>query len=225
MAKKTASTKASVKTASKASGSKTMKVPPPGLDYCPVLGESADLSFGIIRADAPEGTPQRTAKAAVFRRLFPVMRPENIEGPWPQPTCYRQDVQLPPGASDELWDAQRVAEAYDAQGFSLRDLVVILTLRFPEVELVPQQMTLQEAWQLVRGFVWERIVREHQVAAISVMHVPARAAKPGAPHVHVLVPARQLLPSGFGKFARPVLTEDGRELLEKAWIAWRERDA
>lgn len=224
MAKTKNSAKAANKTDRKASASKTMKVPPPGLDYCPVIGESADLSFGIIKADAPDGAPQRTATGAVFRRLFPVMRPESQVGNWPQPTCYRHDVQLPPGASDDLWDAQKLVEAYDAQGFSLRDLVVILTLRFPEVELVPQRKPLHEVWQLVQGFVWERIVREHQVAAISVMHVPARAAKPGTPHVHVMIPARKLLPSGFGKFALQLTTEDGRELLEKEWGAWREQE-
>lgn len=135
-------------------------------------------------------------------------------------TCHKLDVQLPCGASDELWDPQRLAQAYDRQCFSgIRDLVVIVTLRFPEVD--EGRMQLHEAWTLSQGFA-DQLVSDHGVAVVSAMHVPARAAKPGLPHVHLMIPARQLLPSGFGKFARPLATDEGRALVESAWVAWRE---
>ncbi|MXP29642.1 hypothetical protein GRI58_12530 [Porphyrobacter algicida] len=54
------------------------------------------------------------------------------------------------------------------------------------------------------------------------MHVPSRAARPGAPHVHLLLPAREILATGFGKFARPLASDEGRVLLDKEWAAWWE---
>lgn len=193
---------------------------PPGLDYSPLSGELEDLSFGVIQT-SDGGKETYTAEGAIFRRLYPVLKPDDPALPWSQPSCFHCDVLLPAGASDELWNAQRLARAYDEQGFSLKDLVVIVTLRFPEVETLPQTMKLHEAWEVARAFTLQRIVRVYGVAAVCTMHVPARAARPGAPHVHVLVPARELLPSGFGKFARPLATDEGREIMDKEWAAWR----
>jgi hypothetical protein len=196
---------------------------PPGLDYSPITGEMDELSFGVIQAD-PNQKQTNTAEGAVFRRLYPILKPSDPALPWVQPTCFRHDVLLPAGASDELWNAQRLVRTYDEQGFSLKDLVVVVTLRFPEVEALPQTMKLHEAWEMARQFTLERLVRLHGVAAICVMHVPARAARPGAPHVHVLAPARELLPSGFGMFTRPLATDEGRELMDMEWAAWRKGD-
>lgn len=190
---------------------------PPGLDYSPITGVQDDLGFGIIQAD-PKCKETYTAVGAVFRRLYPVLKPDDATLPWEQPSCFRHEVLLPAG---ELWDAQRLARVYDDQGFSLKDLVVIVTLRFPEAEAVPQTMKLHEAWELARQFTRKRLVAVYGVAAICVMHVPARAARPGAPHVHVLMPARELLPSGFGRFARPLASDDGREIMDREWAAWR----
>lgn len=192
---------------------------PPGLDYDPVMGEVEHVSFGVIQAD---GNTPLNAEAVIGRRVFPVMKPKDLSRPWPQPTCYRLDVVLPHGASDELSDPQRLAQAYDRQCFSaIRDLAVIVTLRFPQVDVMPQVMRLHEAWELGRGFAGE-LVRVHGVAAVAVMHVPARAAKPGLPHIHLLIPARVLLPSGFGKFAQPLASDEGRALVEEAWVRWQE---
>lgn len=193
----------------------------PGLDYLPVSGGDENLSFGVIQAGSG-AKPSASAEAALFRRLYPVLKPQDMSAPWPDPSCFRHDVLLPRGASDGLWDARKLARAYDEQGFSLVDLAVLVTLRFPEVEMVPQRMTLCEAWQEVRAFAFDRIVRTHNLAAVCIMHVPARAARPGAPHVHIFVPARELLPSGFGKFARPLATDQGRALMDQEWAAWRE---
>jgi hypothetical protein len=199
---------------------KKMKVPPPGLDYCPVLGEIENLSFGIIQADEKDGGPPNTAEGAVFKRMYPILKPDDPKAPWLNPTCFRHSVLLPSGASDELWDAQRLSRTYDDHGYSLRDLIVMLTLRFPEAEATPPTLRLHEAWRISQGFVWDRIVCEYRAGAISVMHVPARNAGFGVPHVHVMIPARQLLPTGFGQFLRPLASEEGREIMEKAWTAW-----
>lgn len=197
---------------------------PPGLDYSPVTGRLEDLSFGVIQAE-PGARPTRTAEGAIFRRLYPICKPDDPAMPWAKPTCFRHDVLLPPGASDEWCDPQRLARAYDEQGFSLVDLVVAVTLRFPDVEALPQRTKLHEAWEMARAFTLGRLVRVHNVAAVCVMHVPARAARPGAPHVHILLPAREVMPTGFGKFARPLATDEGRALLDAEWAAWREASA
>lgn len=199
---------------------KKMKVAPPRLDYRPITGEEKGLSFGIIQAEAEDGGPPNTAEGVVFKRLYPAKRPDP-NAPWLIPTCFMHGVQLPMGASDELWDAQRLARAYDEQGYSLRDLIVILTLRFPETEAMPPTLRLHEAWRIAQEFVWKHIVCEYRVAAISVMHVPARNAGFNPPHIHVMIPARQLLPTGYGLFARPLATEEGRDLMDQAWSAWR----
>jgi hypothetical protein len=194
---------------------------PPGLDYAPVSGALEALSFGVIQA-VPGAKPTNTAEGAIFRRLYPILKPVDAALPWLQPTCFRHDVLLPAGASDDWCDAQRLARTYDEQGFSLVDLVIAVNLRFPEAEALPQRIKLHEAWEMARAFTLERLVRVHNVAAVCVMHVPARAARPGPPHVHVLIPAREVLPTGFGKFARPLATDEGRELLDAEWAAWRE---
>ena len=203
---------------------KKMKVPPPGLDYRPVTGETENLSFGVIQADAESGGTMNTAEGAVFKRMYPILRPDDPKAPWLAPTCFMHSVQLPSGASDELWSAQRLARAYDEQGFSLRDVIIIVTLRFPEAETVPQVLRLHEAWRMSQEFVQSRIVSVHRVAAISIMHVPARAARTGSPHVHVMIPAREVLPSGFGQFARPLGVDEGREVMDREWAAWRKEN-
>ncbi len=81
---------------------------PPGLDYDPVMGEVEHVSFGVIQAD---GDTPLNAEAVIGRRVFPVMKPKDLSRPWPQPTCHRLDVILPYGASDELSDPQRLAQA------------------------------------------------------------------------------------------------------------------
>lgn len=194
---------------------------PPRLDYDPITGVHQNLSFGVVQSgNAANGI--NSAEGTAFRRLFPILKPDDPSLPWDRPTCFKHDVLLPSGASDEYWEAQALTRAYDQQGFSLTDLVVVITLRFPEVEASPPLLRLHEAWETARQFTLERLVRQFGVAAICILHVPARAARPGAPHVHVLVPARELLPSGFGMFAKPLASDDGRQILDEQWSSWLE---
>lgn len=39
-------------------------------------------------------------------------------------------------------------------------------------------------------------------------------------HVHILIPVREILPSGFAKFAKPLATGEGREVVDQAWTEW-----
>lgn len=193
----------------------------PGLDYSPVVGEDENLSFGVTQAD-PQAKVPMCAEAVVFRRLFPVQRPDLYAVPWRNPTCEKLDVLLPPGASEVLMDAQLLCRTYDQQCFAnIRDLVIMINLRFPEVDQVAGGMRLHEAWELARGFAMKSLVEERGLAVVQVLHVPARAARPGPAHVHLLAPARALLPSGFGHFARPLASDEGRALMDAEWAAWR----
>lgn len=197
--------------------------PPPGLDYSPVLGEMENFSFGVGQAMG-KGDEAMTAEKFVFRRMYPVDKPDDHRAPWVRPTCYDHDVLLPYGASDHLRDPQRLCRAYDEAALStIRDLVVIITLRFPETETIPQEKTLHEAWEVSRAFALRRLVQDRGVAVIPCFHVPSRASAPGFPHVHLLVPARILLPSGFGLFAQPLASDEGRALIEAEWLDWRKR--
>lgn len=193
--------------------------PPPGLDYAPVSGEVENVSFGVAQATDAAGDTM-TAEEFIGKRLFPVNRPEDLTQAWPKPTCEKSDVILPRGAADHLWHPQDLARAYDRHTFNvIRDIAVILTLRFPEIEEVPQTSKLHEAWELARNFAYERLAMERSLAVVAVMHVPSRNARPGFPHVHLIAPARVLLPSGFGKFARSIAVPEGRAVLEQEWAS------
>ncbi|WP_265564098.1 hypothetical protein [Sphingomicrobium arenosum] len=193
---------------------------PPGLDYDPVVGETEHLSFGVAQAG---GERSLTATRFVGKRLFPVSPPDDWGAEWPHPTCLRADVLLPAGAGDDCWETRQLCEAYDRQGFGgLRDLVIITTVRFPDIDGVASSMRLHAAWEDARGFA-RSLVDNYGAPLVMVMHVPARAGRPGHPHVHLMMLARELLPSGFGKFVRALLSENGRDEIDKAWAAWRAR--
>lgn len=203
--------------------SKTIRSAPPGLDYYAISGSNKQLSFGVIQAQLPDGVATTTAEKAVFRRLFPVQKPADPALPWDNPTCAKWDVLLPPGASDEYLDPQHLVRSYDRQAFGvIRDLLIIITLRFPEVDASPPMLKLHEAWELSRGFALAKLSMSRRLPVIPVLHVPGRAAKPGAPHVHLMTCARELLPSTFGKFCREIACEEGREILDQEWAEWRQ---
>lgn len=197
--------------------------PPPGLDYAPVTGETKALSFGVAQA-AADGGGTMTAETFIGRRLFPVEKPKNFSQPWGEPTAYKHDVLLPRGASDELRDPQRLCQSFDRECFGpIRDLVIIVTLRFPEAEMIPQVMCLHEAWEVSRSFALRRLCHDRGLAVVPVMHVPSMAARPGAPHVHLCIPARERLPSTWGKFTQPLASDQGRDLMDQEWMKWRAR--
>lgn len=201
----------------------TKRKAPAGLDYVPVPGSNPLLVFGVVRSVLAGVT--MSALLAVFRRLFPVAKPADAEKPWPKPTCYRHDVLLPPGTSDDYLDPEVLCRAYAAQGFEgLKDLVVITTVRFPETETAPPKLKLHEAWELARSFAYQRLTLDRNLAVVIAMHLPRRAAQRDlAPHCHIMALARELGPTGFGNFIRPLAADAGRQLMDEEWAAWCER--
>jgi hypothetical protein len=193
---------------------------PPGLDYVPIPGSDPNLIFGVVRASL--GGNQTTAAEAVFRRLFPVAKPADINEPWPKPTCFRPDVLLPPWACADYYDPQNLCRTYAAQGWDgVKDLVIILSFRFPETVSSPPTMSLQTAFESVRGFVLEKLTIKRNLPTVLAMHLPNRAGKNTLPpHLHAMALARELGPAGFGPFTS-LATDAGREVIEAEWAEWR----
>ena len=153
---------------------------------------------------------------------FPGRQPADPEKPWPEPTCFKWDVLLPPWASADYLDPQTLCRAYGAQGWDgVKDLVVIASFRMPETVSEPPTMSLPTAYGLVRSFAYQKLALERKLAVVA-MHVPGRAGSDGLPpHGHVMALARELGPAGFGSFVRPLATDAGRKIIEAEWAAWR----
>lgn len=194
---------------------------PPGLDYVPVPGRNPDLIFGVIRTLL--AGVSNTALQAVFRRYFPVGRPEDVYRPWPEPTCFKPEVLLPFGAPIEYRDAETLCRAYDKQSWpGLKDLVVITTLRFPETVADPPTLTVLDAYELARAFAYQRLCLDRRLAVVIAFHVPAHAGvEANVPHCHIMALARTCGPLGFGELlSYPLATDLGRKVMDDEFDAW-----
>lgn len=193
------------------------KFPVPGdLDFVPVPGgDDPDFIFGVVRRQIKDG-PVRTVPASVIKRLCPGQKVE-ISAPW-APTCLRWDVLLPSHANDEFLDPKRLCEKYEEQACNkLKDLLVMITLRFPNPD------RLHRAWEDVRAFALERLCRERNVAVIAAMHLPVTVGSTNPPHIHLMAPARELQCYGFGPFVRPFSADAGKAMIAAEWSEWQNR--
>lgn len=77
---------------------------PPGLDYAPISGETENLSFGVIQAAGGDGETN-TAEGAIFRRLYPILRPDDPA--LPLDPAYL----LPPRCYPARWRQRRALES------------------------------------------------------------------------------------------------------------------
>lgn len=192
----------------------------PSLDYDPITGDNPDISFGVVEA-ADLGGRRRRLEDVVVKRLFPTERPDPFE-PWPSPTAQSEEVLLSRGASDHLDDPQQLCAAFHSkEGNQIQHLAAVVTIRFPEVDAVPQRLRLHEARELGRGF-GLRLTRIHNTAVVFCMHVPATSWGIGPPHCHLVIPVRVLLPgSGFSTFIKALIDpEVARPHLDAEWESW-----
>ncbi len=72
-------------------------------------------------------------------------------------------------------------------------------------------------WEQVRAWVRSYFVRQEQLAALMVLHLPYLAGSSNAAHIHILLPARRLSMNGFTGQARDVCSDSG---CHDAWNAW-----
>jgi hypothetical protein len=192
---------------------------PPSCDYEPVTGEEDDISFGIVEA---VGDPPRRLHDVVAKRWYPTERPILLSREWPPSTAFETAVLLTRGAPDHFASASHLCEAYHSKpGSQIKHLAAQITIRFPGVDEVPQQLRLHEARVLGRGFA-QRLASELQAAAVFCMHVPATSWAHGPPHCHIIIPARHVLSgSGFGRFVSVLVNpEEGRALVDAEWLSW-----
>lgn len=188
-----------------ASSEHALRPPSSGPDFVAVPGGPDCLTFGVGRRQIGNG-PTQTLGAMVSRRLCPG-KAVDLTARW-VPTCYRWDVLLPPNAMDECIDPQRLCEIYEQQAFAgLKDLVIMATLRFPDPD------RLHHVWERVRIFARERMCAQRHLAVVTVMHLPVTIGSTNPPHIHLMMPARQLRSFGFGEFVRPFASDRGKQIL------------
>lgn len=72
-------------------------------------------------------------------------------------------------------------------------------------------------WERVRAWVRSYFVRQEQLAALMVLHLPYLADSSNASHIHILLPARRLSVNGFTGHARDVCSDSG---CHDAWNSW-----
>lgn len=192
---------------------------PPACDYEPILGDVDDISFGIVEA---AGDPPRTLADVIAKRWCPTERPLDFNGAWPETTARGAAVLLTKGAPEHFTSVRHLCEAYHSKpGNQILHLAAQITIRFPGVDTVPQQLRLHEAQELARGFAY-RLATRFQAAAVFCMHVPATSWGHGPPHGHIIIPARHVLSgSGFGRFISDLVNaEEGRALIDAEWLSW-----
>ena len=192
---------------------------PPSCDYQPITGQFSEISFGVVEAD---GEPRRRLEDVIAKRYFPTEKPSNLGIVWPFSTAYRAEVLPCFGAPEHYVDPALLCAAYHAKdGEQIQHLAAIVTIRFPQVDEVPQSMRLHEAVETSRGFGLS-LARTLSTALAYCFHVPARSWGHGVPHSHFIIPCRQVLPgSGFGRFTRTLIEpEEGRAYIDGKWQEW-----
>lgn len=185
---------------------------PKGLDFVPAEGGPDNLVFGVVRRQIGNG-PIQTVGEAVARRLCPGARP-TADGQW-VPTCYRWDVLLPQHAPDDCSDPKKLCDLYEDQAFQgIKDLVVMATLRLPSPD------RLHHIWEQVRAFCRARLCTERRLAVVMAMHLPVAVGSVNPPHIHLMMPARELNCFGYGALVRPLATDHGKEILAAELSEW-----
>jgi hypothetical protein len=191
-----------------------------GMDYVPVPGSDPNIVFGVVRSTL--GGKANTATGAILGRLYPIKLATCDDAPTLNPQCYRFDVTLPNWAPSDYVNPLVAARDYDDLAWDgMKDLVIMINFRFPQAIRTPPEISLPAAWELVRGFAYQRLTCDRDLVVVLAMHVPTLAGRPGAPHIHTMAFARRCGPTGFGEFVRPLATDAGREIIETEFAEWR----
>ena len=77
---------------------------------------------------------------------------------------------------------------------------------------------LHVGWERVRAFALQYLAGERRLAAVLVLHNPGAAGSGNAPHIHVIVPARQLTANRFGATDKRLCLNQGQG---ECWGAWQ----
>lgn len=122
---------------------------------------------------------------------------------------------LPLRVPDDYWDiARHLLARFDATVPAYeRHAFVQVTIRMPDIE--PHHVGAEK----VRAF-WRRhfAVERRLPAIIIIIHAPVVFGSWNRPHIHVVLPERELGPDGFGVAVLRLCSGTGQK---KAWEAWK----
>lgn len=123
------------------------------------------------------------------------------------------DLVLPAEASGEYMDLAFLFDRYDRTQPSYEQHALV-QMKFTLADSEP----LHVGWERVRAFALQYLAGERGMAAVLVLHNPGAAGSGNAPHIHVIVPARQLTANGFSATDTRLCSDQGHE---ECWAAWQ----
>lgn len=128
----------------------------------------------------------------------------------------RRDFVLPRDAPRTIASIAEVIAAFDSIPPLPRQVMV-------ELKFILRASTASHcAYEAVRGFALDYFARERGLAAVLVLHLPARSGATGDNHIHLFVPARRLTAEGFGTEVRGLAHDEGFREVSNAWSAWQQ---
>lgn len=169
-----------------------------------VVDASDHPGFRYIRHFWKENGLKSGIKTAVLAKLQPAGHP-----------AARHDLLLPANAAGEYADLDYLLTRYDAtQPLIERNAYLQYTVD------LPADRPAHFGWEQVREWVMGYFVRELQLAALLVLHMPFRAGSANPSHVHILLPARRIGPDGFAFHARSSCSDEGFKDGLTSWTAF-----
>ncbi len=127
----------------------------------------------------------------------------------------RRDFVLPRDAPRTIASIAEVIAGFDSIPPLPRQVMV-------ELKFILRASTASHcAYEAVRGFALDYFARERGLAALLVLHLPARSGATGDNHIHLFVPARRLTAEGFGTEVKGLAHDEGFREVSSAWSAWQ----
>lgn len=203
--KKTASTKVSVKTPLIATAPETEASAPAVLRQF-VNGGGDHANFDFTRYWWEGSGPRAGIAPWVEKKIRPGDDPNHG-------AARHVDLVLLRRAPGDYWDIFHLLARFDAS------LPAFERHAFVQVKIgLPDTEPLHVGAEKVRSFARRHFATERRLAAILVTHAPGVAGSSNTPHVHVVVPARELGPNGFGVTVHRLCSDSGQQ---EAWEAWK----
>lgn len=165
-----------------------------------------DVAFAVLRRTYDGHRNDSRVYAAC--KLMPINPPATLADWRPE---VRHEVLLPDDVEDRLADPRLLFDDYEAnQAPNQKDLVL-------HVKVSASVRRLHHLWEDGRGFAKSEFVRKENMAVLMIMHVPQLAK----PHLHLLIPSRRLMPTGWSEFVQDLARDSGCKRVSEAWTEFR----
>ncbi|RSU75857.1 hypothetical protein BRX37_10210 [Sphingomonas sp. S-NIH.Pt3_0716] len=173
---------------------------------CFPLDPAGDGSFKYLRYFYKPGASRAGIIEPVLAKLTPAGH-----------KAAHNDLLLPDAAGGEYMDLCYLLQRYDAMlPAAERNGFAQFTLRLP-----PDQPP-HRGWEQARAWVRSYFVRQEQLAALMILHLPYLAGSPNASHIHIVLPARRLTVNGFTGHARDIISDGGCHNALNAWLSFQQ---